>query len=359
MVVRMPRGGGYGYDYGMELSLDDEAENPDVLTRDRTRAGSTMFDRMKDYGGKAGGMFEGLGESVGPYSNRLMLTGMGLLSGKNAQEGWEGAMKGLVSGSAMDTERGGRKALEGLMNSEGGVFSDLSDAEKEALSKNPDIAAQAFGARLKPRDPIDQYSFTEVDGTLWQTNKYTGESHPVNGGPGGAGGAPFGKPKLTDVMAMRKDLYGMEGNANYNAALPKFESMVSAVYDESSMSDFDFVYGIAQIFDPNSIVQGREGQMVIDAQDIPSALKGRLEKMLNGRAGLGIPARQELVNTARRRVEKYRGMAEREQATYADWARGSGIDPNLIIMPLGDMPELGEPPPVVVGPDDLEGGPAD
>ena len=347
MAVRMPRGGGYGYDYGMELSLDDP-EDPDVLAPERRRAGSSMFDRMRDYGGKAGGMFEGIGQSVGPYSNRLMLTGMGLLSGKNRSEGWEGAMKGLVAGSAMDTERGGRRALEGLMNAEGGVFSDLAPEEREALSKNPEIAAQAFGARLKPRDPLDMYDFVDVDGVLHRVNKYNGESSPVSGGSGP--GTGFKRPSLSDVSTWSKDYAAMPGVAKYRTTVPYLSSMSSSIYDTSKMSDYDFVYGLAQVFDPGSMVREAEQGFVLSGQSVPDSIRGQLAHILAGGSGVSTQARKDLVAAARRRVAAYYNQAMPEYEWARERAMKAGFDPDMITPPLEELPEIPEPGEVTATP---------
>ena len=113
-----------------------------------------MFDRL---GQGVGGMFEGVRGWSQPRSNRLMLTGMGMLSGRNG-EGWEGAMKGLVAGSALDTENKRERALGALLNDPNSTLGDLPAADRAFIAGNPDVAGGLMAARLKPADYGDKYT---------------------------------------------------------------------------------------------------------------------------------------------------------------------------------------------------------
>jgi len=112
------------------------------------------------FGGNLGGlqgMFGGLsrgfrrgGQALHPYSNRLLLTGMGLLSGGR---GMGDAMKGLIAGSALDTEDADRRklnaAIAALQNdTEGGLFSGLSEAERNYVANDPAAVRTLIAGKL-------------------------------------------------------------------------------------------------------------------------------------------------------------------------------------------------------------------
>ena len=118
------------------------------------------------------GMFGGLrrgfhagGQALHPYSNRLLLTGMGLLSGR---DGMANAMKGMIAGSALDTEDADRtklnKALQELMNDpNSALIGNLGEADKNYLMNDQDAMHALIGARLKPADfpgTWDEYVLT-------------------------------------------------------------------------------------------------------------------------------------------------------------------------------------------------------
>jgi hypothetical protein len=112
------------------------------------------------------GMFGGLrrgfhagGQALHPYSNRLMLTGMGLLSGR---DGMANAMKGMIAGSALDTEDADRtklnKALQELQNDpNSSLFAGMSQPEIDVISSDPDTFKQFVANRTKPTDYGEKY----------------------------------------------------------------------------------------------------------------------------------------------------------------------------------------------------------
>jgi hypothetical protein len=155
-------------------------------------------------------------------------------------------------------------------------------------------------------------------------------------------------PKITAITALRKDYENQPGTSRYRQSVPVLTSMAAAVNDTTAMADLDFVYGMAQIFDPESVVRESEMGMVIDSQSMPAAIKGRLEKILNGEAALGPQARRDLVEASRRRVQQYRTQAEGEAKQFQGIAARNRITPEDIMRPLEDMPVLTTPPPDTV-----------
>jgi hypothetical protein len=104
----------------------------------------------------AQGMFGGLrrgfragGQALHPYSNRLMLAGLGMLGG-----GPSDAMKGLVAGSALDTEDADRRKLnellKGLQNDPegGGLMAGLTEAERNYVANDPAAVRTLLAGKL-------------------------------------------------------------------------------------------------------------------------------------------------------------------------------------------------------------------
>jgi hypothetical protein len=294
------------------------------------------------------GMFGGLGRvyragnrALHPYSNRLLLAGMGMLGG-----GPQDAMKGLVAGSALDTEDADRtkldKALQELMNDpNSALMSGLGGPDKAYLAADKDAFHALIGARLKPADLTDMrqnYNDAIADGSFtggffdYQQAVARANKSDTNINTVG---------KFSDITTLRKDFENQPGVSGYRQSIPRLKSMAGSVNDTSKMSDFDFVYGMAQIFDPNSVVRKEEGQMVIDSQAVPDSIKGKIAQLTTGGAAIGLQARRDLVAVASRRVGEYRSQAEAEAQYYQDLATRYGIDPQDIVRALEKMPEVG------------------
>ena len=291
-----------------------------------------MFDRV---GQHVGGMFGGIRDWSQPKSNRLMLTGMGLLSGKNSSEGWEGAMKGLVAGSALDTERRRERSIRNAI-AEGGTFSDLTPQEQAVLGENPELYGEALVARLKPRDPLDQYTFTEVDGVLMRVNKYDGTSTPVYGT---AGGGPGGQKAFDREKALRGEASGDPQFKRFQEAVPVYQSMVETGGTNSKFSDLNLVYGLAKIMDPTSVVREGEQILVRDASGLSENIVGQINA-LNGGQALTPATRQALMREAKSRMVEYRKAAAQQQGFYGGIADEYGIDRGKVIPGLQELGEF-------------------
>jgi spore germination cell wall hydrolase CwlJ-like protein len=181
------------------------------------------------------------------------------------------------------------------------------------------------------------YTFTTEGGKIFKMDPNTGK---VEEAYDASAGAAADAPKITAITALRKDYENQPGTSRYRQSVPVLQSMAAAVDDTTAMADLDFVYGMAQIFDPESVVRESEMGMVIDSQSMPAAIKGRLEKILNGEAALGPQARRDLVEASRRRVQQYRTQAEGEAKQFSGIAERNRITPEDIMRPLEDMPEL-------------------
>jgi hypothetical protein len=109
-----------------------------------------MFGGLKN-------VYQAGNRALHPYSNRLLLTGMGLLSGRN---GMADAMKGLVAGSALDTEDADRtklnKALQALMD-DPKALSNLSPGERNFALNDAPTARLAVAQQLRPDDVGETY----------------------------------------------------------------------------------------------------------------------------------------------------------------------------------------------------------
>jgi hypothetical protein len=100
--------------------------------------------------------------------------------------------------------------------------------------------------------------------------------------------------------------------------------MVETQGRDTRASDLNLVYGLAKIFDPNSVV--REGEMVLvkDTSSIPQWLQGEIAR-LNGGAALQPQARASILQEARGRVTAYQEQLRPVHERYSGIAGRHGI----------------------------------
>jgi hypothetical protein len=189
---------------------------------------------------------------------------------------------------------------------------------KAALMRNPQMAIKYLSDVLKPQAP--KYSGKEVGGVGYTFNENTGQWSPPQ---------TTQTVKPGEITEFRKEIYSLPEVKRYSTAIPIFRSMVESAKNPSSAADLDFVYGIAKIFDPESVVREGEMKLVGHAQSIPEAIKGQMEAAIMGRARLTPEARARILETARTRmgelegslsttIEPYKGRADRAKIRHDD-----------------------------------------
>lgn len=210
---------------------------------------------------------------------------------------------------------------------------------KLAMMRQPQLAMQYVASMAKPLPP--KFSGKELDGVGYTFNENTGQWSPPQ-----TGARPV---KPGEITEFRKEVYALPEVKRYSTAIPIFRSMVESAKNPSSAADLDFVYGIAKIFDPESVVREGEMKLVGHAQSIPEAIKGQMEAAVMGRARLTPEARARILETARTRmgelegsvnttIDPYKGRADRAKIRHDD------VFPQF--QPLPDVPKLAaEPPP--------------
>lgn len=143
----------------------------------------SIFGNMQQPGQGMFGAISNVGNAINPYSNRLMMAGLGMLGGNTPQEGFQGAMQGLAAGSQMDQSAADRKKelkrLEALHKSlAAGDFGQQSPTMQAYMENNPELASSVAADRLKPKS--SEYA-SAGNGIIF--NRATGE--PKNIGDGG------------------------------------------------------------------------------------------------------------------------------------------------------------------------------
>lgn len=276
-----------------------------------------------------------------PWGSNPVVTmaGLGLVSGRNLNEGLANLAQTVPAGMAAKSgmqqfmlaqqERQAKKAEEDArrsqMNDVIKNWSGIPEPMRAYYMANPD----QFGSYVQSTMTPDKPMVVGNDSQIYYPATKTWAAPPGGGQPDPA--------SITNVTAIRKDLEDEQGTSRYRTSAPILSSMAKSIQDPSAMADLDFVYGMAKIFDPGSVVRESEMGLVIDSQSIPASLKGRLEKILNGEAVLQPQARKDLVRAAATRVQEYRTQAESEGQFFSDLASRNQINPLDVVRPLEPM----------------------
>jgi hypothetical protein len=165
----------------------------------------------------------------------------------------------------------------------------------------------------------------------------TGE--PVFGSDAAGGKPPV---KITDVTAVRKEIQDLRSYKDYQLSVPKLNSLVESFDKNTRAADLDFVYAMAGIFDPQSVVRDSEQQLVNMTQALPEQLQQTVTSLLSGTAQLSPDARRALFDVAQGRVAQYREAVDTETGAFRGIAERWGINPDDIMPTLLEMKTLPE-----------------
>jgi hypothetical protein len=120
--------------------------------------------------------------------------------------------------------------------------------------------------------------------------------------------------------AMRKEITGRAEFQKFSEIGSRFNALRQALTDPAAIADSEFVYGVAKVLDPDSVVRESEAGQVIDSQSIPAALVGRLNKMLSGEQAISPTDRVDLLRLVGRNYDEAKAATDTLKQQYRDIA---------------------------------------
>jgi hypothetical protein len=115
--------------------------------------------------------------------------------------------------------------------------------------------------------------------------------------------------------------------------------MQKSLTDPSAMADLDFVYGLAKILDPTSVVRESEGKMVIESQGLGPQLLGQLNKLMSGEQAMLPEIREKLFSVAYRRAKELELQAQGERKHFSGVATENQFNPETYLQQVPQLPQ--------------------
>jgi len=157
--------------------------------------------------------------------------------------------------------------------------------------------------------------------------------------------APNIAPDFTHQSELRKEIGGLPEVKRYSEASTHFRGMNRA--GDTAAGDIAFVYGIAKIFDPDSVVREGEMKLAAGAQSIPEQIQGWMRKAVMGEGRLTPEQRGAIIDVSRQRMEELQGAYQGRVEPYRGLAQRNQINPEDILPVLPELPALPSPRPTL------------
>ena len=235
--------------------------------------------------------------------------------------------------------------LKNAMDKLTGAKKDTSVTEAEILTlpdsdprKNSYI--QGKQKLIKPKAPT-VHTFTEGDRTVekqwneetnaWDTLSTAPRYKPSSGGSGGI--TPY--QQIRTATDLRKEFNNRPEVKEFNQIMPKITSIDKALQESKGPNKVAADQAIITLFnkmtDPNSVVRESEYARTPENLATLNRLKGKVQKVMSGGAGLTDTDRQAIVRMAKQMKGAYQEVFNTVADEYTDYATGYRIDPTLVI----------------------------
>ena len=140
---------------------------------------------------------------------------------------------------------------------------------------------------------------------------------------------------MNATTTLRKEFNNRPEVKEYNTIMPKIAAIDKALIDANGPNKVAGDQALITLFnkmtDPQSVVRESEYARTPTNLSLINRLKGKIEKISSGGAGLTGADRQAIVNMAHSMQTAYESVFNDVSNEYAGYSRGYGIDPTMII----------------------------
>jgi hypothetical protein len=133
----------------------------------------------------------------------------------------------------------------------------------------------------------------------------------------------------TTSTTLRKEFDDLPEVKNYKQAVPAYRAVEDAASRNTTAADINLVYGIAKLYDPNSVVREGEYATIAKSPNIPEKIKGYAQYLTNG-GRLTDNVKKDILTEARGRMGSFEQSYEGARKGYESIASRSGAEPTLL-----------------------------
>jgi hypothetical protein len=126
-------------------------------------------------------------------------------------------------------------------------------------------------------------------------------------------------------QGLRKEFEALPEVKKYKQALPSYKGIEDAVKRNTAQSDINIVYGIAKLYDPDSVVREGEYATVANSPNIPDRIKGYAQYLAGG-GRLTDKVKGEILAEAKSRMKSYEDQHSVARQNFESIASRSGVD---------------------------------
>lgn len=137
---------------------------------------------------------------------------------------------------------------------------------------------------------------------------------------------------------LRKEFAALPEVKKYKEAIPAYQAVVKAAKTNNPQADINLIYGLAKLYDPESVVREGEYATIANSQAIPEWIKGYAQK-LGGGGRLTEATKAQIIEQAKIRIGSYKSEVDGARQGYDEIAKRGGLNPENVFVPIGRQVE--------------------
>jgi hypothetical protein len=142
-------------------------------------------------------------------------------------------------------------------------------------------------------------------------------------------------------QGLRKEFEALPEVKKYKQALPSYKGIEDAVKRNTTQADINIVYGIAKLYDPDSVVREGEYATVANSPNIPERIKGYAQYLAGG-GKLTPQVKAEILAEAQSRMRSYENEFVGARTNFETIAKRTNVDPSRVF-PSPVSPAITQP----------------
>lgn len=139
-----------------------------------------------------------------------------------------------------------------------------------------------------------------------------------------------------DETSIRKEFADLPEVKKYKNAIPAYQAVVKAAQTNNPQADINLIYGLAKLYDPDSVVREGEYDTIANSQSIPEWLKGQAQRLAGG-GKLTKETKNQIIEQAQIRIGAYKSEVDGARGSYEQITQRRGLDPSNVFPAIGEQ----------------------
>jgi hypothetical protein len=144
------------------------------------------------------------------------------------------------------------------------------------------------------------------------------------------------RARAEDETGIRKEFNSLPEVTKYKAAIPAHRAVVEAAKSNNAQADINLIYGLAKLYDPESVVREGEYATIANSQSIPEWLKGWAQRIAGG-GKLTTETKKQIVQQANQRLDTFKAAYDTADQGYRGVVTRRGLKPENVLIPVGGV----------------------